>query len=178
MLWIILAAIAFLAVVLWMLIETKSTLHLLWVIPTVIGLTVSVYSWAWSFFGYSTDVYTDGSEFTMLSYWIPPDESNIYVWVILRGEEEPKAIKLPYDPNEQEGLEEIAKQMADGKRFRGSFGPLEEEGDGDQEGTEEGESGGGTMKSTVGMINFVELTVEHFLPEKDYISEESSQVIQ
>ena len=177
MLWIILAAIAFLAVVLWMLIETKSTLHLLWVIPIVIGLTVSVYSWAWSFFGYSTDVYTDGEEFTMLSYWIPPDESNIYVWVILRGEEEPKAIKLPYDPDQQEGLEEIAKQMSEGKRFRGSFGPPEEEGDGDQEGTEEGESGGGTMKSSGGMINFVELTVEHFLPEKDYISEQSSQVI-
>jgi len=177
MLWIILAAIAFLAVVLWMLIETKSTLHLLWVMPVVIGLIVGIHSWAYSLFGYSTDIYEEGTDFTMISYWVPPSEDSIYVWVILSGEAEPKAVKLEYDPNDQKGLEEIAKQMEGGKRFLGTFGNFNEIGNGNQKDGEEGESGGGTMKSYGGMINFTELTVNHFLPSKEYLGDEDSGVV-
>ena len=35
----------------------------------------------------------------------------------------------------------------------------------------------GALKSACGMLNFTELTVEHFLPEKDYISEESNRAM-
>jgi len=173
MIWLILAAIAFSGVLLWMLIETRGTLHLLWVIPICIGLVTGTYQWAHSMFGYPTDVYVEGQEFTLVSYFVPNEEDKIIVWVILKGEQTPKSIIIPYDPNDQENLGNIASQMSAGQKFMGSFGPQGEEGE--QEGNSsdgDGESGGGTLKSAGGMLNFTELTVEHFLPQKDYIHQD------
>ena len=171
MIWLIIAAVFFSAVVLWMLIETRGTLHLLWVIPVCIGLITGTYQWAYSMFGYPTDVYNVGDEFTLLSYYIPNEEDKIVVWVLLQGEEDPKAIVIPYDPDEQENLQSVAEQMASGGKFMGQFGQGEQE-KGQKEGEGDGESGQGTLKSSGGMLNFTPLTVEHFLPEKDYVKRE------
>lgn len=171
MVWLIIAAVVFSAVVLWMLIETRGTLHLLWVIPLCIGLITGTHQWAYSMFGYPTDVYNSGDEFTLISYYVPNDEDKIVVWVLLKGEENPKAIVIPYDPDEQENLQSVAEQMASGGRFMGQFGQGKQEKDQKKSG-DEGESGGGTLKSSGGMLNFTPLTVEHFLPQKGYLKEE------
>ena len=121
-------------------------------------------------FGYPTDVYNVGDEFTLVSYYVPNDENKIVVWVILKGEQQPKAIVIPYDPEEQENLQSIANQMANGGRFMGKFGEGNED-KGQQKGDEGGESGQGTLKSAGGMLNFTPLNVEHYLPEKGYIKE-------
>jgi hypothetical protein len=173
MIWIILAAIVLAAVVLWMLIETKSTLHLLWVIPVCLGLLVGTYSWAYSMFGYPTDIYKENEEFTLISYFVPNEEDKIIIWVLLNGEESPKSIIIPYTPEEEESLQKVAQQMAAGQRFMGQFAKKLPESKEDVEANEkEGESGGGTLKSAGGMLNFRELTVKHFLPKKGYIEEE------
>lgn len=171
MIWLIIAAVAFSAVLLWMLIETRGTLHLLWVIPICIGLVTGTYKWAYSMFGYPTDIYEQGAEFTMLSYHIPNDEDKIVLWVMLKGEEQPKAIVIPWSKEDQENLGNVASKMAEGQKFMGQFSM-----DGEA-GGEEGEqgnedSGKGTLKSAGGMLNFSELTVEHFLPQKDYVKNE------
>ena len=175
MIWLIIAAVFFSAVVLWMLIETRGTLHLLWVIPVCIGLITGTHQWAYSMFGYPTDIYNVGDEFTLLSYYIPNEEDKIVVWVLLQGEEEPKAITIPYDPDEQENLQQVAQQMASGGKFMGEFGAAKQQ-EGREKGEGDGESGGGTLKSSGGMLNFTELTVEHFLPEKDYVKRESMRL--
>ena len=170
MIWLILAAIAFSGVLLWMLIETRGTLHLLWVIPICIGLVTGTHQWAYSMFGYPTDIFEQGAEFTMLSYHIPNEEDKIVLWVVLKGEEEPKAIKIPYNPNDQENLGNIASQMAAGQKFMGQFSTDGESG-GEEGEQGDAESGKGTLKSKGGMLSFTELTVEHFLPKKDYLDE-------
>ena len=35
----------------------------------------------------------------------------------------------------------------------------------------------GALNSAGGMLNFTELTVEHFLPQKDYVKSESSTML-
>ena len=171
MIWLIIAAVFFSAVVLWMLIETRGTLHLLWVIPVCIGLITGTHHWAYSMFGYPTDIYNTGDEFTLISYYIPNEEDKIIVWVILKGETDPKAIVIPYDPDEQENLQSVAAQMANGGKFMGEFGGGNKE-RGQQMGDEGGDSGQGTLKSEGGMLNFTPLTIDHFLPEKDYVKRE------
>ena len=84
---------------------------------------------------------------------------------------------MPYEPSEQENLETIAQKMAEGQRFMGVFGEPEEVGDGENQETEEGESGGGTMKSRGGIMSFKKLSVEHYLPKKEYIDDENERAI-
>ena len=177
MIWLILATVVFAAVLLWFLIETRGTLHLLWVIPITIGLITGTYQWSLSYFGYPTDIYEEGQEFVLLSYFVPNDEENIVIWVILEGEDLPKSIIIPYNPDEEQGLQQVTGQMAEGGRFMGEFGspPVGNEG---TEIGEQGESGGGTLKSSSGMLSFRKLSVESFLPPKDYIEKENANVRQ
>lgn len=178
MIWLILAAVAFAAVLLWMLIETRSTLHLLWVTPLCIGLIVGTHSWAYSMFGYPTDIYEKDQEFSLLSYYVPNEEDKIVVWVVLSGEETPKAVIIPYTPEDEEGLQNVAEKMAAGQKFMGQFGDLPTE-DGESIGEESNkENAGGSNKSAGGMLNFHELTVESFLPAKDYIKEQTFENVQ
>ena len=178
MIWLILAAVAFAAVLLWMLIETRSTLHLLWVTPLCIGLIVGTHSWAYSMFGYPTDIYDQDQEFTLISYHVPNEEDKIVVWVVLSGEDTPKAIVIPYNPEDEEGLQNIAEKMAAGQRFLGRFGEAPPEDGEGEDGDSNEENAGGSNKSTGGMLNFHELTVESFLPPKDYIKEKTFKNVQ
>ena len=126
-------------------------------------------------FGYPTDIFQEGAEFTMISYHIPNEEDKIVLWVILKGEEDPKAIKIPYNPNDQENLGNIAQKMSTGQKFLGQF-KMDGEAGGEEGEGDNAESGGGTLKSSDGMLNFTELTVEHFLPLKDYLANEEPKV--
>tara|TARA_X000000950_G_scaffold272857_1_gene355973 strand:- start:4706 stop:5239 length:534 start_codon:yes stop_codon:yes gene_type:complete len=177
MIWLILSAVVFAAVLLWFLIETRGTLHLLWVIPITIGLITGTYQWSLSYFGYPTDIYEEGQEFVLLSYFVPNDEEKIVIWVILEGEDLPKSIIIPYNPDEEQGLQKVTDQMAEGGRFMGEFGSPPVGNEGTEKG-EQGESGGGTLKSSAGMLSFKLLSVESFLPSKDYIERENANVRQ
>ena len=116
-------------------------------------------------------------EFVLLSYFVPNDEEKIVVWVILEGEDLPKSIIIPYDPEEEKGLQQVTSQMSEGGRFIGEFGPPTI-GEGGNEKGEQGETGGGSLKSYSGMLSFTELTVDSFLPSKDYIERENANVRQ
>ena len=173
MVWLIVATVAFAAVVLWMLIETRGTLHLLWVIPICIGLITGTHKWAYSMFGYPTDDYNEGEKFTLVSFFVPKEEDQIIIWVVLKDEEIPKSIIIPYDPEEKENLQRVQAKMSEGGRFEGQF-----QGDGlGEAGSREGDptqSGGGSLKSANGMLNFTELSVQSFLPPKGYLAEEEN----
>ena len=177
MIWLIVAAVSLAAVVLWMLIETRGTLHLLWVIPLCIGLLTATHQWATAMFGYPTEEYEVGQKFSLISYYVPNEEDKIVVWVVLENEKIPKSIVIPYDPKEEEGLQEVANKMANGAKFEGVFAALPEMAERGNEGSQT-YGGKGTPKSTGGELSFKELTVEHFLPPKDYIKEESPEILQ
>ena len=122
-------------------------------------------------FGYPTDEYNEGDKFTLVSFFVPPDEESIIVWVVLEEEKIPKSIRIPYNPEEKENLQRVQAKMAEGARFEGNF-----QGDGfGESGNQEGDptqSGGGSLKSHNGMLNFTELDVESFLPKKGYLKDE------
>ena len=172
MIWLIIAAVAFAAVLLWMLIETRSTMHLLWVIPTCIGLITGTYQFYSSVLGYPTDQYEVGGKFVLVSYFPLEQEDKLIVWVVLDGETIPKAITIPWNEKEEKSLRDVTKQMAEGEMFEGEFGEPPPPTGGEGEGYGSEESGGGFAKSSGGLLNFTKLTVESFLPKKGYMKEE------
>ena len=174
MIWLIIAALVFVAVLFWMLIETRGTWHLLWVIPTCIGLLTGTYAWYSSVLGYPTDQYEKGQKFVLLSYFVPQEENKLVVWVVLENEQVPKAVIIPYDPDEEKELEQIAKTMASGGKFMGEFSMPPQDG---REGSKKDGSesfGSGSNKSQGGMLSFTKLSVDDFLPKKGYVDEEES----
>ena len=165
MIYLVIALVVLGALILAVLIETRSTVHLVWITPLCLGLFTGTYLWAKSMFGYPTDVYEDGMEFTHVAHWVPPSEDKIFVWVILAGEMVPKAFQLPYDKEQHKGLQAMGEKMKQGAMFKGTFhsqGSQGESGGDEAKGNEEG-----TLRSSGGMMSFHELTPEHFLPSKN-----------
>jgi hypothetical protein len=167
MIYLVIALVAFGALLLAVLIETRSSIHMTWVIPLCLGLFTGTYLWAKSMFGYPTDAVEAEKQFVMLNYYIPPTEDKIFVWVIMQEETVPKAFEFPYDKEEHEALQQVGARMEEGARFVGAFRePLDGEDEKGEVSQSEG-SGLGTLLSSGGMMSFRELSAKHFLPSKN-----------
>ena len=166
MIYLVIALIVFAALLLAVLIETKASIHLTWIIPLSLGIFTGTYVWAKSMFGYPTDLLEEGKQFIMLNYYVPPSEDKIYVWAIVEEESVPKAFEMPYERLEHERLQRVGQKMEEGAKFIGAFrdpSPTGAEGKGeDQDG-----NGRGNKISMGGQMAFRELSPEAFLPSKD-----------
>ena len=168
MTYLVIAGVLLLSVNLYLIIELKKSIHLLYVIPLSIFFIVGTYFYIDSILGYATEK-KEEKQFVLLSYFIPPAEDGIYLWIILKGEEEPKGIIIPYSREDHEKLDGARKKMADGMAMSGLMATEEKQtnGSGQEDGKGKEGNGLGTEKSSEGMLNLFELTPDYFLPPKD-----------
>jgi hypothetical protein len=121
---------------LWLLIELKGTLHLIWFIPLFLILVSSTYVTYTSILGYPR--IAKPKEGLYLKHYI--DEPNwIYLWVVYK-EKIPISYQLVYSKETHKALEGV-KEKSEGE---GKFMILREEveeGPGEEEGKEEQEGG-------------------------------------
>ena len=121
---------------LWLLIELKGTLHLIWFIPLFLILVSSTYVTYTSILGYPR--IEKPKEGLYLKHYI--DEPNwIYLWVVYK-EKIPISYQLVYSKETHKALEGV-KEKSEGE---GKFMVLREEiseGGGEEEGKEEQEGG-------------------------------------
>jgi len=157
------------SIFLYLLIELKKSVHLIYIIPLTIAFTVGSYFYLDTLFGYPVAKTTE-QKFILLNYHIGFEEDNIYLWVILQEEAIPKAVKVPYSQKMHEQLQQAGEKMKEGKKIEGVFGDDLSMENNDQ-GLEQGNnnSGGGTNKSKGGAFTLMELDLTSKLPPKNYI---------
>jgi len=171
MIYLILIAVFLVSVFLYVLIELKKSVHMLYIIPFTIMFTGGTYFYLDSLFGYPVHK-SDEGKFGLLSFWIDEEGDRIYLWTILENERVPKAIIVPYSQEEHNKLVQAQQQMSQGVQMLGEFDPM----DGGQSDTpyEEGEQSAssqgldGSPKSRGGAFSLIELTPEKALPRKAY----------
>lgn len=172
MTYLVLASVILLAVFFYLLIHLKKSIHLLYVIPFTIFFTLGTYFYINSIFGYSTER-TSEEGFRLLSYHVDGKEEYIFLWILLDNETIPKSVFIPYSRKIHEELVEGNRKLREGKQLKGNFKELDlienqnEESNNNQQQNEQ--SGGGTDKSAGGSLSLTEITVEFYLPQKDYV---------
>jgi hypothetical protein len=172
MIYIVISLVVLCALILAVLIETRSSIHLVWIIPFCLGLMTGTYVWANSMFGYATDTFDYEKKFLFLSYWIDENEENIFAWVVFFGDEEPRAIKYPYTDEDHKALEEASQKMQDGERYIGElqenmFSELDSGMADYMEAEETGKSAKGSKKSDGGQMILTPISAKSFGFTKD-----------
>lgn len=164
MIYLLMTGMMLITLFLIILIELKKSIHLLYIIPSTLTFFIGVYFFYDSVLGYPTKRVVTG-EFQLLAYNIPPEETEIYLWISLPEENEPLAIIIPYSSEDHKSLEKGEEMMEEGKMVEGTMSDGEEgEGDYLQEG---GENGMGTNKSKGGLLSLYEMHQYRFLQQKD-----------
>ena len=164
MIYLILTGVMLITLFMLILIELKKSLHLLYIIPATLSFFLGVYFFYDSVLGYPAKKVVTG-EFQLLAYNVPPDESEIYLWVVLPNETEPISVIIPYSIEDHKSLEKGEKMMEDGKMVEGTMSEGDEgEGENLQEG---GNNGLGTNKSRGGMLSLQEINQYKFLERKN-----------
>jgi hypothetical protein len=162
-------SVVLVSIFLYLLIELKRSIHLLYVIPLTIAFTLGSYFYLDSLFGYPV---TKSNEvgFLLLSYHVGIEEEDIYLWVILKQETIPKAVVVPYSTEMHEKLEQAKQKMKEGRKITGEFtegNAINNQGSGLDDGVSS--SAGGTDKSRGGAFTLMELDLTSQLPPKDYL---------
>ena len=164
MIYLILTGMMLITLFMIILIELKKSLHLLYIIPATLSFFLGVYFFYDSVLGYPAKKVVTG-EFQLLAYHVPPDESEIYLWVVLPNEAQPLSVIIPYSIEDHKSLEQGEKMMEDGKLVEGTMSDGDEgEGKNLQEG---GNNGLGTNKSEGGLLTLYEINQYRFLQRKD-----------
>ena len=164
MIYLLVAGLMVLALFLFLLIELKKSLHLTYIIPTTLFFFTGVYFFYDSVLGYPKKGLLE-EKFQLISYYIPPSETEIYLWVQKFDELVPISIQIPYTVEDHKSLERGKKMMQEGM-IEGSF--VEGEGDADGEGSGQGEENSyGTNKSRGGMLSLDEMSRYKFLDRKN-----------
>lgn len=153
----------------YLLIELKQSIHLIYIIPLSLFFIVGTYFYINDLFGYPT-VKTNEKDFYLLNYFIGPDEESIYLWVLIKGEDKPKAITLPYTADDHKALESMDDSLKNGEPIEGEFyTDIGEEGlmpDGHPD--QANQSNNGTDKSRGGTFNLLKVDLTRTMPTKDY----------
>ena len=157
MTYIIIAGLVLLSIFLYLLIELKKSIHLIYVIPLSLFFVTGSYFYLDKLFGYPVPK-TDESKFKLIAFDIQEEQEKIYFWILLQGEERPKAIFLPYSADMHKQLQKMSEQMDEGAEFEGEF--LEGEDQGKEKKKERNNNDGSDLI-------FHELDVEHYLPDKN-----------
>ena len=158
MIYIIITGLVLLSIFLYLLIELKKSIHLIYVIPLSLFFVTGSYFYLDKLFGYPVPK-TNEKKFKLLSFDVQEEQEKIYFWVLLEGEEQPKAIFLPYSADKHRELQKMSEQMDEGAEFEGEF--LEGEDQGEEEKKKQKNNNDGSD------LIFHELDVPHYLPDKD-----------
>jgi len=155
--WIVISIIC-----LWVLIEQrKRVIFLLCFIPIFLILTTSTYFTVSALFGYPTKGPLP-AKFIYLSH-IVVEPNNIYFWVIVPGESEPRSYDIPYNKRLHNQAGKAQKMTAEGNYVMGQFKLLSSEED--NWGQELGDrSGGGRTKG--GDFVFYKFDYQDMMPKE------------
>ena len=176
MIYLIILTVFLVSLFLYLLIGLKKSAHMIYVIPLTILFTTGSYFFIDSLFGYSVKRSFE-DKFFLLSYWVPEDESKIYLWVVLEEEIEPKALIVPYTEQRHRELLEANEMMKQGARFVGQFSEMENEMSegppGEERVIEEEEmvstmAAGGTKKSQGGGFALIHVSAQPRMMLKGY----------
>lgn len=159
MTYLIIAGVLLLSIFLYLLIELKKSVHLIYIIPLSIFFIAGSYFYFDSFFGYPV-LKTNEKKFRLISFLINEEKEKIYFWIIQNEDTEPKAVYMLYDDETHKQLEKASEKLMDGQYIEGEFAESEEENQGEK-------SGLGTIKSEGGQLVLHEMKVEHYLPAKN-----------
>ena len=176
MIYLIILTVFLVSLFLYLLIGLKKSAHMIYVIPLTILFTTGSYFFIDSLFGYSVKQSTE-DKFFLVSYYVPDDETEIFLWVILEDELEPKAVTVPYTQKRHEELLRAEEQMKNGARFVGRFSEMESEipqqnsnNDEEVERTEEEVvstmPAGGTKKSQGGGFSLIHVAAQPHMMRK------------
>ena len=165
MTYLIIAAIILLSIFLYLLIELKKSIHMLYIIPLSLFFVAGTYFYFDSVFGYPV-FKTNENKFYLVSYHVGEKEEYFYLWIILKGESIPKAIYVPYSKEDHRELERARRIMDGGGMIEGQF---YESTSANKSGVvgEENSSAGGSLKSKGGELSLTEIRPKSFLPPKD-----------
>ena len=177
MIYLIILTVFLVSLFLYLLIGLKKSAHMIYVIPLTILFTTGSYFFIDSLFGYSVKQ-SNEDKFFLLSYWVPEDESKIYLWVVIEEEFEPKALIVPYTEQRHRELIRAEEQMKEGAKFVGRFSEMETEmpESEPQEGSESMEdlkssssmAAGGTPKSIGGGFALIHVSAQPHMMQKGY----------
>lgn len=165
MTYLIIAAIILLSIFLYLLIELKKSIHMIYIIPLSLFFIAGTYFYFDSIFGYPV-AKTNENQFYLVNYYVGENEEHFYLWIIIKGERIPKAIYVPYNIEDHRELERARRIMEGGGMVEGQFYDNMK---GSKSGTkgEESISSGGTLKSRGGALSLTEIRPKSFLPPKD-----------
>lgn len=164
MIYIIFSGLMIISLFLFLLIELKKSIHLLYVIPVTLGFFTGVYFFYESILGYPTKVVYD-TEFQLLSYTVNGEETKIFIWAVFKDEDEPVSMWMPYSREDHQSLEDGKGLIESGRMVEGVIKGSEEGKDGEGPEGEKGRSGGGP-RSEGGSIFLEEMNQHKFLQVK------------
>lgn len=168
MIYLISITIFLVSIFLYLLIELKRSIHMIYIIPLTILFTGGTYFYLDSLYGYPTWK-SDEKKFGLLSFQIDEEVDRIYLWVVLQGERLPKGLIIPYTEEKHQQLVHAKEAMSRGAQMIGEFGDDNppQEGNENSEQMNEQNAGLGTIKSKGGSFSLIELKNEQALPRKN-----------
>lgn len=169
MIYLVLFCVILTSIFLYLLIELKQSIHLIYIIPLSLFFILGTYFYINDLLGYPT-VKTNEKDFYLLNYFIGPDEESIYLWVIIKGENKPKAITLPYTADDHKSLENMKESLKNGEPIEGEFyAEIGEQGmTSDGHPAQDEQANSGTDKSRSGSFNLLKIDLTRTMPTKDY----------
>jgi hypothetical protein len=159
MTYLIISSLVLLSIFLYLIIELRASIHLIYIIPLTLFFIAGSYFYFDSVFGYPV-LKTNEKKFRLISFMVNEEDDKIYFWIQQENENQPKAIFIAYDADTHRELEKVSDKLMEGQQIEGEFSELEEENEGEKAGL-------GTNKSKGGELVLHEMNVEHYLPEKN-----------
>jgi len=114
----LIAVVTFGLLLIYTLIQSRSTWYLYLIIPIVLISGVAIYFTYNSILGYPTSA-SSHKKFILITHIT--DEDNIYMWVIHHGEVQPRAYELPYTEEGHAQLEAAKESQMNGQMIEGEF---------------------------------------------------------
>jgi len=167
MIYLVIFCVILTSIFLYLLIELKQSIHLIYIIPLSLFFIIGTYFYINDLFGYPT-VKTNEKDFYLLNYFIGTEEDQIYLWVILKGEDKPKAITIPYSPEDHKALQGMDETLKNGEPIEGEFVNAEDADIGmkEQHPDQNGQANDGTLKSKGGTFNLLKIDITKTMPRK------------
>ena len=138
----LIAVITFGLLLIYTLIQSRSTWYLYLIIPVVLASGVGIYITYHDILGYPTTAKSD-KKFTLISHAVTDD--HIFMWVHHDNDTRPRAYQMPYTDEDHAQLAAAQEQQESGTVVQGEF-QTEEESDGKFPGIGSNKSAGAEFK--------------------------------
>lgn len=162
----LIAVVTFGLLLIYTLIQSRSTWYLYLIIPIILASGVGIYITYHDILGYPTTAKSD-IPFTLVTHTVT--EEHIFMWVIHDNETRPRAYEMPYSEEDHAQLAAASEQQESGAMVQGAF-KLEEE-------SEDVFPGMGSNKSKGGEFKLYDIKPQDVLPRKKE-SPTTTQIIQ